>query len=96
MSFFRTFFDSSGSRSISSAPKVSGEMRPKRIFASVTVAREPPNPYAAGPGSEPALKGPTLICLRSSTLAIDPPPAPISIISITGIEIGIPLPLVKR
>ena len=68
MSFFRTFFDSSGSRSISSAPKVSGEMRPKRIFASVTVAREPPNPYAAGPGSEPALKGPTPVSYTHLTL----------------------------
>ena len=62
---------------MSSAPKVSGEIRPSNMFASVTVAREPPNPYAAGPGSEPALRGPTLICLRASIFAIDPPPAPI-------------------
>ena len=32
----------------------------------------------------------------ASTQAIDPPPAPISIISITGMEIGIPDPLAKR
>ena len=31
-----------------------------------------------------------------STDAIEPPPAPISIISITGIEIGMPEPFLKR
>ena len=35
-------------------------------------------------------------CAMLSTQASDPPPAPISIISITGIEIGIPEPLAKR
>jgi len=32
----------------------------------------------------------------ASTQASDPPPAPISIISITGIEIGMPEPFLKR
>ena len=40
--------------------------------------------------------GPTRICPRASTEAMEPPPAPISSISITGIEMGMPLPFLKR
>ena len=49
----------------------------------MTVGSVPPSPYEAGPGSEPALSGPMRIWPSRSTLAMDPPPAPISIISIT-------------
>ena len=45
---------------------------------------------------EPALLGPTKIILRSSTPHIDPPPAPTSTISITGMRNGMPLPGLKR
>jgi len=55
-------------------------------------------PLASGEptGSEPALAGPTTMRLSPSTLAIEPPPAPISTISITGMRNGRPLPLAKR
>ena len=43
-----------------------------------------------------ALSGPVWIRPMASTQAIDPPPAPISIISITGMEIGMPEPFAKR
>jgi N-methylhydantoinase A len=43
-----------------------------------------------------ALSGPTTMRLRSSTLAIEPPPAPISTISTTGMRTGRPLPLRSR
>ena len=49
-----------------------------RLRAAATVA--------AGPGSEPALSGPTAMRRSVSTRAIEPPPAPISTISITGIR----------
>ena len=57
-------------------------------FATTTVTR--------GPGSEPALSGPTRIWRIASTWASDPPPAPISTMSITGIEIGMPEPFLNR
>ncbi len=66
------------------------------MSASVTVGRFPPRSKAAGPGSDPADLGPTVRRPRRSTVAIEPPPAPISIISITGIRTGIPDPLIKR
>ena len=47
---------------------------------------------ARGPGSAPALSGPTLRRSSWSTRAIEPPPAPISTISITGMRTGRPLP----
>ena len=72
--------------------KRSGRSRPSTASASVTVGSVPPRPYAAGPGSEPALAGPTVIRPSASTLAIEPPPAPISTISITGRRSGSPLP----
>ena len=42
--------------------------------------------------SAPALRGPTRSRPRSSTSAIEPPPAPISIMSMTGMRTGRPLP----
>src|SRR3954454_13135528 len=44
----------------------------------------------------PGLGSCTMRANVESTLAIDPPPAPISTISITGMRIGIPLPLRNR
>src|SRR5262245_23852093 len=41
-----------------------------------------------GPGTAPALSGPTRRALASSTLDIDPPPAPTLWISITGTPTG--------
>ena len=49
-----------------------------------------------GPGTEPALCGPTLSRPRSLIEAMLPPPAPISIISTEGMRIGNPLPDLKR
>ena len=72
-----------------------GSIRPRATSASVTVASVPPFPNAAGPGSLPADFGPTVRRPNLSTSAIDPPPAPISIISITGMRTGIPLPLMN-
>ena len=50
----------------------------------------------AGPGSAPAESGPTRSNPKESTLAIEPPPAPISIISMTWVLMGSPDPLLKR
>ena len=50
----------------------------------------------AGPGSAPALSGPTAMRCMRSTRAIEPPPAPISTISITGTRTGSPLPFTFR
>jgi hypothetical protein len=47
-------------------------------------------------GSDAALCGPTRIWRMLSMLAMEPPPAPISTISTTGMEIGMPLPFLKR
>jgi hypothetical protein len=76
--------------------KPSAAMRPSSRLASVTVGCVPPRPYDAGPGSAPALSGPTFIRPSVSTDAIEPPPAPISTISTTGIFTGMPLPFMKR
>ena len=84
------------SRSMPGAPNVSADRRPRTRLASVTVGSVPPRPYEAGPGSDPALSGPTRIWPRPSTAPIEPPPAPISIISMTGMEMGMPEPLVNR
>ena len=86
----------SGESRMSLAPKLSGLSRPSCRLASVTVGFSPPRSYAAGPGSEPALWGPIRIWPSESMLAIEPPPAPISIISMTGIEMGMPLPFLNR
>src|SRR3546814_3049483 len=51
--------------------------------------------FRSGPGSDPALRGPTRIWRNVSMLAMEPPPAPISTISTTGIEIGMPLPFLR-
>src|SRR6266571_170043 len=71
-------------------------MRPATTFASVTVGSVPPRPYEAGPGCEPALRGPTLRRPISSTSAMLPPPAPISISSMVEMRMGRPLPSMKR
>ena len=54
-------------------------------IASVAVASVPPRPYAAGPGSAPAERGPTRKMPPTSTYAIEPPPAPIVSTSTIGI-----------
>ena len=48
-----------------------------------------------GPGVEPALSGPTVRRPSLSTRAIEPPPAPISTISITGMRTGMPEPFMS-
>src|SRR3712207_8760816 len=53
-------------------------------LASVTVAWVPPWAYAAGPGRDPALRGPTLSPPAASTHAMLPPPAPMVWTSIIG------------
>ena len=50
---------------------------PSHAAASVTVGSVPPRPNAAGPGSLPALCGPTRRSPPMSIYAIEPPPAPI-------------------
>ena len=50
----------------------------------------------AGPCWVLALSGPTAMRPNRSTAAMEPPPAPISTISITGMWSGRPLPLRKR
>ena len=82
----------SGSSEIAPPANAPGSSRPSTKSASVTVARSPPVPYAAGPGSAPALSGPTRMRFMSSTPATEPPPAPISTISTTGTRTGSPLP----
>ena len=52
------------------------------------VGSVPPLPYAAGPGSAPALFGPTLTAPASSIHAMLPPPAPITCMSIIGVLTG--------
>ena len=47
-------------------------------------------PYAAGPGTAPADRGPTWSFPKSSTQAMLPPPLPISTRSTTGTMIGYP------
>src|SRR2546426_12472427 len=59
-------------------------------MASVTVGSVPPRPYEAGPGSAPALTGPTCSAPLGSNLAMEPPPAPISTMSTTGTFTGYP------
>jgi hypothetical protein len=54
-------------------------------IASVAVGSVPPRPYAAGPGSAPAERGPTRKMPPASTYAIEPPPAPIVSTSTIGI-----------
>ena len=73
-----------------------GSRYPMINAASVTVGNSPPSPYAAGPGLEPALSGPTLSKPFESMWAILPPPAPISIRSTVGKRTGRPLPFLKR
>ena len=57
-------------------------------------------PKALGPGTLTfttyELSGPTVMRPSPSTRAMEPPPAPISTMSITGIEIGMPEPFLKR
>ena len=68
--------------------KRSGSKRPRSKFASVTVGTEPPKPKHAGPGREPALRGPTESAPRSFTHAMLPPPAPIDVMSTVGAMTG--------
>ena len=68
--------------------KRSGSSRPSSTLASVTVGRVPPPPKQAGPGREPALSGPTCSAPRSSIQPIEPPPAPIDVMSTVGAITG--------
>ena len=94
--FCKTFSDNDFFSLIDPPAKFSGSNLPKTRSASVTAGLSPPLLKHAGPGSDPALSGPTRICFILSTYASEPPPAPISTISITGIEIGIPEPFLNR
>ena len=77
--------------------KLSGSSRPSTRSASVTAGPVHRLGHSRpGPGSDPALSGPTRICRIASTCASEPPPAPISTMSITGIEIGMPEPFLNR
>ena len=89
---------SAAATSIRSAPpsRKSRSSQPSTTSASVTVGRVPPAPYAAGPGSAPALCGPTFSAPPGSTQAIEPPPALTSARSITGTRIGWPVPCIQR
>ena len=73
---------------ISPPRKRSGSIRPSTRCASVIVGSSPPSPYAAGPGTAPALRGPTLKAPAASTCAIEPPPAPIVSMSNIGTSSG--------
>ena len=76
-------------RSLSCPPnRLDGLILPATMFASVTVACVPPLSYAAGPGSAPALSGPTLRFPVSSIQAIVPPPALTSARSMKGCLTG--------
>src|SRR3990172_3841262 len=55
--------------------KRAGSNTPRQQAASVTVACSPPSPNAAGPGSAPALSGPTSIS-PPRTRTIEPQPVP--------------------
>ena len=58
-------------------------------LASVTVGALPPSPYAAGPGTAPALSGPTLSApVATSTRAMEPPPAPMDSTASMGSRTG--------
>ena len=85
---------SSGMRRRRSA---SGSIRPSTRSASVTVGCVA---AAAVAGRARARRrrcpGPTVMRCSASTRAIEPPPAPISTISITGMRSGRPLPFMKR
>ena len=64
-------------------------MRPSSTLASVTVGRVLPRPQA-GPGLLPADSGPTCSRPPASTLAIEPPPAPMVSICIIGARTTMP------
>ena len=78
-----------GSSAIVPPRRCSGRRRPSTACASVTVGASP-RPYAAGPGSAPALCGPTRSAPPASNQAIEPPPAPTVCKSTAGVRIGIP------
>src|SRR5262252_5789223 len=65
-------------------------IRPSTRFASVTVGSWPPRAYDTGPGSAPALCGPSASAPPASIQAMVPPPALTSLMSITGIRSGRP------
>ena len=86
--------------------RLSSRMRPPRKKAGIVVAEHQvgvgdgrlraAHAVAGGPGSEPGESGPTLSRPTSSMAAIDPPPAPISIMSMTGALMGRPEARLKR
>ena len=87
-----------GSRSSAIVPpaNASGSILPSTRSASVTAGRCRRGRSRQAPARTPALSGPTLMRFRASTCAIEPPPAPISTISITGMRTGRPRPFMKR
>ena len=81
--------------------RAAGEMRPDRSCRARHRRRSRPGACRRGrsrpgPARTPALSGPTVTRFRASTRAIEPPPAPISTISITGMRTGRPEPFRKR
>ncbi len=62
----------------------SASSRPRQRLASVTVGSSPPRPKQAGPGTAPALSGPTRRPPAASARAMLPPPAPIVFMSSVG------------
>ena len=60
------------------------------MSASVRVGSVPPRPKAAGPGTAPALAGPTVTVPEPSVEAMDEPPRPTETIPGTGNDTGTP------
>ena len=75
-------------RAVNRPASGAGPRIPATTCASVSVASVPPRPYAAGPGSAPALCGPTRSRPARSTSAMLPPPAPAVTMSTDGTRIG--------
>ncbi len=75
-------------RAASTAGKRAGSRRPRRRLASVMVGWVPPRPEAIGPGSAPALSGPTSRRPAALSRAMEPPPAPTVRTSTIGTWIG--------
>ena len=63
---------------------------PSTTCASVTVGRTPPRPYAAGPGTAPALSGPARNAPPASSHPMLPPPAATASTRTRGSAIGTP------
>ena len=101
LAIFSSRVDFAALISIGSSPASNafGFNLPSTKLASVSVISCPPLLYAIGPGSAPALWGPTFNAPPSSIHAMLPPPAPMALTSIEGDFIGNPaifLSIVKK